>query len=532
MNPLTNVKNITKLNEKELSLGIDSKTSWHNLYKHSAWIFLGGLSYDLTEGDIICVFSQYGEVVNINLVRDKKTGKSRGFCFLCYEDQRSTVLAVDNLNGIKLCGKTIRVDHIENFKIPKECDSDDAVSKTLRLEGCAPKPPELPPYQLVKDVPKIKKEKKKKREKKKQKESKKLSDRDSSSSNVSTKDIKPTNKEKEGKNDLGHNKDTSFSYHNSPQKQKYDNQSETSVRSSNIPARSKLPGERSRETELNCSRHRSRSPLSATQNSSRGSLSNKNFKKESPSDEWKHRAKCKPKNGQEKGEEKRHLLKHISWNKEYNKSQDEGRVETRNNDWQSSRADRNRKEYGIGKRQRDNDFYKQERPINQDYKGPKRFLDQRSRSSLLQGRFDELHHGRRDCEINLGFMNNDSRRYTEQQFNYANGNSRYLECIQDTEDFIDRRRRDWEICTSYTEREKELEWLRKREFEIQRERAREGYNLREEFGGDFKLDRNCYEDFSHIPRNKSKNRISYRPKDRSRSWNDKNSIRQPRIPQR
>lgn len=45
---------------------------------------------------------RYGEIVNINLVRDKKTGKSKGFCFLCYEDQRSTILAVDNLNGVKV----------------------------------------------------------------------------------------------------------------------------------------------------------------------------------------------------------------------------------------------------------------------------------------------------------------------------------------------------------------------------------------------------------------------------------------------
>jgi len=55
--------------------------------------------------DVLCVMLvlRYGEVVNLNLVRDKATGKSKGFCFLCYEDQRSTVLAVDNLNGIKVC---------------------------------------------------------------------------------------------------------------------------------------------------------------------------------------------------------------------------------------------------------------------------------------------------------------------------------------------------------------------------------------------------------------------------------------------
>ena len=47
---------------------------------------------------------RYGEIVNINLVRDQKTGKSKGFCFICYEDQRSTILAVDNLNGFKVRG--------------------------------------------------------------------------------------------------------------------------------------------------------------------------------------------------------------------------------------------------------------------------------------------------------------------------------------------------------------------------------------------------------------------------------------------
>jgi RNA recognition motif-containing protein len=47
----------------------------------------------------IMLITRYGEVVDINLVRDKKTGKSKGFAFLAYEDQRSTNLAVDNLNG-------------------------------------------------------------------------------------------------------------------------------------------------------------------------------------------------------------------------------------------------------------------------------------------------------------------------------------------------------------------------------------------------------------------------------------------------
>ena len=69
---------------------------------------MGGLPFDLTEGDVIAVMSQYGEIVDVNLVRDRDTGKSKGFSFVAYEDQRSTVLAVDNLNGFEVRGATRR----------------------------------------------------------------------------------------------------------------------------------------------------------------------------------------------------------------------------------------------------------------------------------------------------------------------------------------------------------------------------------------------------------------------------------------
>ncbi|OAQ33583.1 RNA-binding domain-containing protein [Linnemannia elongata AG-77] len=140
----SNVKEIQRLNAREATLSTShSQTgSWHEQYKDSAHIFVGGLPYHLTEGDIICVVSQFGEVAGINLVRDKDTGKSKGYAFLKYVDQRSTILAVDNLNGAQIAGRTIRVDHVQNYKVPKVFDADgnEIEPDEDTVNNAAPKP--------------------------------------------------------------------------------------------------------------------------------------------------------------------------------------------------------------------------------------------------------------------------------------------------------------------------------------------------------------------------------------------------------
>lgn len=105
------------------------EASWHSDYKDTAYIYIGGLPFQLSEGDIITIFSQYGEPTFINLVRDKETGESKGFAFLKYEDQRSTDLAVDNLGGTKIMNRVLRVDHTRYKKQDEEPD------KGLALEG-------------------------------------------------------------------------------------------------------------------------------------------------------------------------------------------------------------------------------------------------------------------------------------------------------------------------------------------------------------------------------------------------------------
>ena len=139
INILTKIKQIQKLNDQEIKHNIPSTASWHNKYKDSAYIYISGFPKEVTEGDLVIVFSQYGEIVDCRIVRDKITGKSKCFGYICYEDQRSTILAVDNLNGIKIGGNFILVDHVEEYRLPKEYNKDenneDGEKKIYKLTG-------------------------------------------------------------------------------------------------------------------------------------------------------------------------------------------------------------------------------------------------------------------------------------------------------------------------------------------------------------------------------------------------------------
>ncbi|KAL4901541.1 hypothetical protein BDW74DRAFT_187729 [Aspergillus multicolor] len=128
---MNNIRQVQALNKRELENAVPPEASWHADYRDTAYIYIGGLPFDLSEGDIVTIFSQYGEPVHINLVRDKETGKSRGFAFLKYEDQRSTDLAVDNLGGATVLGRMLRVDHTRY----KKRDEEEDMNNVAKLMG-------------------------------------------------------------------------------------------------------------------------------------------------------------------------------------------------------------------------------------------------------------------------------------------------------------------------------------------------------------------------------------------------------------
>ncbi|OAA79215.1 RNA binding domain protein [Akanthomyces lecanii RCEF 1005] len=121
---MNQIRAIQALNRKEIENGISPEASWHTDYRDTAYIYFGGLPYELSEGDIITIFSQFGEPVFLKLVRDKETGKSKGFGWLKYENQKSTDLAVDNLGGAEVGGRLVRVDHAR-YSMRDDEDQDE-----------------------------------------------------------------------------------------------------------------------------------------------------------------------------------------------------------------------------------------------------------------------------------------------------------------------------------------------------------------------------------------------------------------------
>jgi RNA-binding motif X-linked protein 2 len=127
---MNTIREIQSINKRELETLTPPEGSWHRDFADTAFIYIGGLPFDLSEGDILTIFSQYGEPTYINLIRDKESGKSKGFCFLKYEDQRSTDLAVDNLGGAVVMGRVLKVDHTRYKR--KDGEEEEEAARELR----------------------------------------------------------------------------------------------------------------------------------------------------------------------------------------------------------------------------------------------------------------------------------------------------------------------------------------------------------------------------------------------------------------
>jgi RNA recognition motif-containing protein len=73
-------------------------------------LFVGNLSFNTTEGEILDLFKQAGSVTKCEVVLDKFTSKSRGFAFVEMGSQEEANKAIADFNGKELGGRALTVN--------------------------------------------------------------------------------------------------------------------------------------------------------------------------------------------------------------------------------------------------------------------------------------------------------------------------------------------------------------------------------------------------------------------------------------
>ena len=72
-------------------------------------LFVGNLSFEVTDFDLEDLFKQHGEVVSAKVILDRDTNRSRGFGFVEMSSDSSAQSSIDALNGTEVKGRAINV---------------------------------------------------------------------------------------------------------------------------------------------------------------------------------------------------------------------------------------------------------------------------------------------------------------------------------------------------------------------------------------------------------------------------------------
>jgi len=72
-------------------------------------IYVGNLSYNVRENDLQGVIEEYGAVDSCKIIKDRDTGRSKGFAFVEMSDDAAAAKAIAELNGAEFDGRTMVV---------------------------------------------------------------------------------------------------------------------------------------------------------------------------------------------------------------------------------------------------------------------------------------------------------------------------------------------------------------------------------------------------------------------------------------
>ncbi|PWA50087.1 RNA recognition motif domain, eukaryote, Nucleotide-binding alpha-beta plait domain protein [Artemisia annua] len=84
---------------------------WVSRRHSSSKLFVGGLSYDTNEPVLKDVFGQHGELIEVKVICDHKSGKSKGYGFVHFISEDSASKALTEMDGQLLDGRNIRIQY-------------------------------------------------------------------------------------------------------------------------------------------------------------------------------------------------------------------------------------------------------------------------------------------------------------------------------------------------------------------------------------------------------------------------------------
>ncbi len=73
-------------------------------------LYVGNLSFDVTENDLRDMLSQHGQVNEINVIMDRETGRARGFAFATMNSEEGAKAVIQALNGKDWKGRALTVN--------------------------------------------------------------------------------------------------------------------------------------------------------------------------------------------------------------------------------------------------------------------------------------------------------------------------------------------------------------------------------------------------------------------------------------
>lgn len=73
-------------------------------------LFIGGLAWGTTEATLQAECEKYGEVEDVRIIKDRDTGRSKGFGFVTFVSEDAAMKAKGEMDGMELDGRPLKVD--------------------------------------------------------------------------------------------------------------------------------------------------------------------------------------------------------------------------------------------------------------------------------------------------------------------------------------------------------------------------------------------------------------------------------------